>query len=113
MFESLKAALSAKTTLAYFDPEKSMSIFVDGSLVGLGAVLTQDIAHKGHLGIVKTKALLHEKVWFLCMNKMVEMKVKACLPCQVVTPIHVREPLKMFVLPDNPFDKVSVDFLHQ
>ena len=40
-FESLQAALSAKTTLAYFDPEKSTSIFVDGSPVGLGAVLTQ------------------------------------------------------------------------
>ncbi|XP_044170840.1 uncharacterized protein K02A2.6-like, partial [Acropora millepora] len=45
-----------------------------------------DIAHEGHLGIVKTKALLREKVWFPCMDKMVETKVKACLPCQVVTP---------------------------
>ena len=30
-----------------------------------------DIAHEGHLGIVKTKALLREKVWFPCMDKMV------------------------------------------
>ena len=43
-----------------------------------------DIAHEGHLGIVKTKALLREKVWFPCMDNMVETKVKACLPCQVV-----------------------------
>ena len=35
-----------------------------------------DIAHEGHLGIVKTKALLREKVWFPCMDKMVETKVK-------------------------------------
>ena len=41
-FESLKAALSVKTTLAYYDPEKPTSIFVDGSPVGLGAVLTQE-----------------------------------------------------------------------
>ncbi|KAJ7375306.1 hypothetical protein OS493_002054 [Desmophyllum pertusum] len=40
-FERLKAALSTKTTLGYFDPEKPTSIFVDGSPVGLGAVLTQ------------------------------------------------------------------------
>ncbi|XP_044170588.1 uncharacterized protein K02A2.6-like [Acropora millepora] len=71
-----------------------------------------DIAHEGHLGIVKTKALLREKVWFPCMDKMVETKVKACLPCQVVTPVYTREPLKMSVLPDNPFDQVSVDFAH-
>lgn len=60
--------------------------------------------------MVKTKALLREKVWFPCMDKMVETKIKACLPCQVVTPIYVREPLKMSALPDNPFDEVSVDF---
>ena len=52
-----------------------------------------DIAHEGHLGIVKTKALLREKVWFPCMDKMVETKVKACLPCQVVTPVYAREPV--------------------
>jgi hypothetical protein len=40
--ESLKAALSTKTTLGYFDPEKPTSIFVDGSPIGLGAVLTQE-----------------------------------------------------------------------
>ena len=72
-----------------------------------------DIAHESHLGIVKTKALLREKVWFPCMDKMVETKVKACLPCQVVTPIYTREPLQMSVLPDNPFDEVSIDFAHE
>ena len=69
-----------------------------------------DIAHEGHLGIVKTKALLREKVWFPCMDKMVETKIKACLLCQVVTPIYTREPLQMSVLPDNPFDEVSANF---
>lgn len=71
-----------------------------------------DIAHEGHLGIVKTKALLREKVWFPCMDRMVETKVKACLPCQIVTPTYTREPLQMSVLPDNPFDEVSVDFAY-
>ena len=69
-----------------------------------------DLAHEGHLGIAKTKALLREKVWFPCMDKMVENKIKTCLPCQVVTPIYNREPLKMSLLPDNPFDEVSIDF---
>ena len=39
-FEWLKAALSTKTTLGYFDPKKPTSIFVDGSPIGLGAVQT-------------------------------------------------------------------------
>ena len=71
-----------------------------------------DIAHEGHLGIVKTKALLREKVWFPCMDKMVETKVKACLPCQVVTPVYAREPVQVSALPDSPFDEVSIDFAH-
>ena len=69
-----------------------------------------NIAHEGYLRIVKTKAILREKMWFPCMEKMMETEIKACLPCQVVTPIYTREPLQMSVLPDNPFDKVSVDF---
>jgi hypothetical protein len=50
-------------------------------------------------------------MWFPCMDRMTEDKVKACLPCQIVTPIYTREPLQMSVLPDNPFDEVSVDFV--
>lgn len=60
-----------------------------------------DIAQEGHLGIVKTNALCYEKAWFSCMDKMVETKFKACLPCQVVAPVYTREPLHMLVLPDN------------
>ena len=47
-----------------------------------------DLAHEGHLGIVKTKALLRQKLWFPCMDKMVGNKIKTCLPCQVVTHIY-------------------------
>ena len=41
-FERLKAALSTKTTLEYFDPKKPTPIFVDGNPIGLVAVLTQE-----------------------------------------------------------------------
>ena len=43
---------------------------------------------------------------------MVQTKVKPCLPCQVVNPVYTRELLQMSVLPDTPFDEVSVDFAH-
>ena len=46
------------------------------------------------------------------MDKVAETKDKACLPCQLVTPIYTREPLQMSVLPDNPFDEVSIEFVH-
>ena len=45
-FERLKAALSTNTTLEYFDPKKPTFIFVDGSPVGLGAILTQEESTK-------------------------------------------------------------------
>ena len=51
----------------------------------------------------------HLKQVFPCMDKMVQTKVKSCLPCQVITPVYTREPLQMSVLPDSPFDEVSVD----
>jgi hypothetical protein len=41
-----------------------------------------DIAHQGHQGIVKTKALLREKVWFPGIDKAVERKITNCIPCQ-------------------------------
>ena len=44
-----------------------------------------DIAHKGHMGVVKTQALIREKVWFPKISQLVEKKVKSCLACQVIT----------------------------
>ena len=73
---------------------------------------TEDIAHEGHLGIVKTKALMVEKVWFPSMDKLVETKVKSCLACRNATPVMCREPLKMSTLPDQPCADMSVDFAH-
>ena len=101
-YEKMKEQLTCTETLLL----KSDRIVVPAAL----QERIVDIAHEGHMGIVKTKALLREKVWFPCMDKMVENKIKACLPCQVVTPIYTRELLKMSVLPDNPFDEVSIDF---
>ncbi len=59
-----------------------------------------DLAHEGHQGITKTKALLPEMVWFPGINKVVEERVKSCLACQVATPEAAREPLQMSPLPD-------------
>uniref|UniRef100_H2ZXD0 Gypsy retrotransposon integrase-like protein 1 n=1 Tax=Latimeria chalumnae TaxID=7897 RepID=H2ZXD0_LATCH len=69
-----------------------------------------ELAHEGHQGLVKTKALIQEKVWFQGINKMVEEKVQSCHTCQTATPETKREPLVMSVLPNSPWKEVSIDF---
>uniref|UniRef100_A0ABM0MTM2 Uncharacterized protein K02A2.6-like n=1 Tax=Saccoglossus kowalevskii TaxID=10224 RepID=A0ABM0MTM2_SACKO len=69
-----------------------------------------NIAHEGHQGIVKTKQLLREKVWFPGIDNMVKETVESCTPCQLNTVEGGREPLKMSVLPKGPWEEVSVDF---
>ena len=72
-----------------------------------------DLAHTGHQGIVKTKMLLREKVWFPSIDKLVEEKVKTCLPCQAATTGTSTnpEPLIMTKLPDAPWQEVAADFV--
>ncbi|CAB3996633.1 Transposon Tf2-9 poly [Paramuricea clavata] len=41
--------------------------------------------HAGQQGIVKTKRLLREKVWFPSIDRMVQERIKNCIPCQAAT----------------------------
>ena len=89
------------------------SVILKGSRIVVPAKLQQqaiNIAHSGHQGIVKTVALLREKVWFKGMNNSVEETVKNCQHCQVATPTTTREPLQMSPLPSAPWMEVSADF---
>ena len=68
------------------------------------------LAHEGHQGLVKTKQLLREKIWFPCIDKQAETLVKHCLPCQSTNPENKLEPLKMSPLPSGPWRHVAADF---
>ena len=68
------------------------------------------LAHVGHQGISKTKALLRTKVWFPGLDRKTEHAIRGCIPCQATIPHHQREPLIMSALPDYAWQKVSVDF---
>ena len=68
------------------------------------------LAHEGHQGLVKTKSLLREKVWFPNIDKLVESKVKSCSACLITTPECKRELLQMSPLPAAPWKELSVDF---
>ena len=71
-----------------------------------------DLAHSSHQGIVKTKSLLRESLWFPGIDKMVESTVSHCIPCQAATPKQTKslEPLKMSQLPAAPWKELSMDF---
>jgi hypothetical protein len=73
-----------------------------------------ELAHLGHQGIVKTKQLLHETVWFQNdIDKMVEANVKMCLPCQASTQgtSSPPEPLEPSLLQEKAYTNVAVDFV--
>ena len=64
----------------------------------------------GHFGMSKTKRMLREKYWFPKMNDIVESIVGQCFECQVTTKQNRKEPVKMTVIPEKPWEVVSVDF---
>ena len=69
-----------------------------------------ELAHEGHQGICKTKALLRSKVWFPGADAAAEEAVRRCIPCQANTTGRQVEPLAMSPLPRGPWLNVSIDF---
>ena len=69
-----------------------------------------ELAHEGHQGIVKTKRLLREKIWFPNIDKTVEEMVQRCIPCQATGRESSPQPLQMVKLPPSPWHTVNIDF---
>ena len=69
------------------------------------------IAHEGHLGLVKTKQLLREKVWFPYIDYKAETLIKNCLACQASIKEKTKGvELSMSNLPRGPWEEICVDF---
>ena len=88
-------------------------LILRGSRIVIPEVLQQhvvNLAHEGHQGINKTKALLREKVWFPGIDDMVARKIAECVTCRSTHDSKPREPLQMTVLPDRPWQAISMDF---
>ena len=66
-------------------------------------------AQEGHQGIVQTKQMVREKVWWPGIAQQVETMVKACLPCQSVAGKSTAEPLRPTMMPDRPWQDVHID----
>ena len=59
---------------------------------------------------MKTKALLHEKVWFPGIDRMVKATIDHCISCQATGRPNPPEPLQMSEIPQGPWQKVHADF---
>ena len=68
------------------------------------------MAHEGHQGIVKTKALVRSRIWYPGIDKDVEHEVKSCFACQPTTLRNEKESRKMSELPTAPWENISVDY---
>jgi transposase InsO family protein len=70
-----------------------------------------NIAHEGHQGMARTKALIRSKLYFPRMNEAVERAVRNCPACQLVTSSPPpMEPLNMSEFPSGPWEELSLDF---
>ncbi len=65
-----------------------------------------DIAHEGHLGIVKTKQLMRFKFWFPRLDSLVEARIGNCMACQSYTPANSNNmvPLQSEPVPTSVLD---------
>ncbi|KAK0148838.1 hypothetical protein N1851_010749 [Merluccius polli] len=110
--------VAALMSLRKIKDELTVTASDDTVLRGTKIVIPQSLqnkaislAHEGHQGVVKTKKLIREKVWFPGIDRQVETMISGCIPCQaVVLPNHTQEPLRMSELPSSPWEKVGVDF---
>ena len=69
---------------------------------------TLQLAHEGHQGIVKTKQLLREKVWWPGIDKQIEEFIGHCLACQAQAPSARTEPVQMSPMPAKPWEIVYI-----
>ena len=73
--------------------------------------LAVNLAHTGHLGLTKTKALLRSKAFFPNMDKITRQVLGLCTFCKSVTPSHDRHKLISQPTPLETLDTINLDFL--
>ncbi|XP_064468821.1 uncharacterized protein K02A2.6-like [Ornithodoros turicata] len=68
------------------------------------------VIHLAHQGLVKTKQLIREKVWFPGIDQKTEAVIKSCAACQTTVEEKRVSPLMMTPLPDGPWQSLAADF---
>jgi hypothetical protein len=69
-----------------------------------------ELAHVGHQGIVKTKALIRSRVWYPGIDVQVEQMMEKCLACQANGEKQKLELMRPSTMPAGPWLEVSADF---
>ena len=70
---------------------------------------TLKLVHEGHQGIVKTKRLLREKVWWPGIDQAIEQLIRTCIACQAQGPVSTTPPLHMTTMPGQPWQTLHAD----
>jgi transposase InsO family protein len=68
------------------------------------------IAHGGHLGVVKTKQLLRQHVWFSGLEGLVDRAVRSCQECLANTKVDSATPTIPSQSARKPWQNLSADF---
>ena len=100
IYKKIKNELAYKSGILFREDRLIMPTSLRGRVL--------KIAHESHQGIVKTKALLREKVWWPHIDEDVEAMIKACIPCLSVSIGVPPEPMKSHTM-TAPWEKVHVD----
>ncbi|XP_042146045.1 uncharacterized protein K02A2.6-like [Ixodes scapularis] len=88
-------------------------LLLKGNCLVLPAALQQQaicLAHIGHQGISKTKALMKRKVWFPHLDSMVQTTLKNCMACQATVQHQHSDPVPIPSKPNQPWEALSLDF---
>ena len=88
------------------------SLLLRGSRIVVPASLqptTLKLAHEGHQGIVRTKQLLREKVWWPGIDKDVEHLIRSCISCQAQSSQSCPQPITMTEMPSRPWTVLHAD----
>ena len=92
---------------------KDTDIILRGNRIVMPNSLRQraiSLAHEGHQGLVTTKKLLREKIWFPRIDQEVKQMIDQCVMCQASGPENCPDPLQMSPLPPEPWHAVNMDF---
>jgi len=68
--------------------------------------------HMGHQGETRCKLLSRKHFYWTSMSKDIEMFVKSCVICQTHANACNKQPLHPYVIPDRPFEQVSVNIAY-
>ncbi|XP_024064460.2 LOW QUALITY PROTEIN: uncharacterized protein K02A2.6-like, partial [Terrapene carolina triunguis] len=66
--------------------------------------------HSGHCGIVRMKEIARSYFWWPGLDSAIEEKAKACMSCQGVRNAPQWAPLHPWDWPENPWQRIHVDF---